>query len=211
MRSATSQQSYQTVAFLSSMMWGIMMAIMTSVSVGFVDVAIHLTDFFLERIVQGLSNEAALKQSWAQGITSDKHYCAKLCTKTNSYDMCNPSQFGNDTHTFQNCLELIKNDVSSSFLAHYEQFSKYRPMMIIVFFVLMFIVFVRCLRQAVSHLYRVLRGVLHWLSTSREQIELEKSIALRKLQVEKATLDAYHKCIVDASAENKFRLPKKIN
>lgn len=188
------------------MAWALMKAAFT----GLVDMAIHMTDFFMDRIVEGLGKEATLRHTLTQGITSDKYYCAKLCTRTNSYAMCDPSLFANDTHTHQNCMELINNHVNSTLLDHYSQFSKYRVIMIIVFFIIMVVVFIICLRQTVFLLYCATGSLIRWFRAPKEMSALEESVKEMKLQVELANLKAYHKCIVDASADNRIRLSKKI-
>ena len=151
-----------------------------------------------------------MRHTLTQGITSDKYYCAKLCTRTNSYAMCDPSMFANDTHTFLNCMELINNNVNATLLDHYSQFAKYRVIMIIVFFIIMVVVFIIGLRQTAFLLYRASGSLIRWLRTTKELSALEKSVAEMKLQVELVNLKAYHKCIVDASADNRIRLSKKI-
>jgi hypothetical protein len=184
--------------------WGSVMTLTKSVSAGLIDLAVHLTDFFLGRLVEGLQKEATMRHALTQGTIQDKDYCAKLCTRTNSYDMCNPSLYGNDTHTFQNCMDLINSVVSATLLENYTQFAKYRLIVTIVFFVLVVVVFIRCLKHAVCLLCGALGSLLHWIGTSKEQRQLESSIALKTLQVKFAKLDAYHKCIMEASAENRF-------
>jgi hypothetical protein len=92
-----------------------LIASMSSLKSMFSALAVHLTDFFLERIVEGLGKEAVLKQTWVQGNTSDIHFCSR----TNQHNMCEPHRFGNDTHTYQICMEMIHNSVFVSLMGNY--------------------------------------------------------------------------------------------
>jgi hypothetical protein len=180
---------------------------MKTFSIAVVDLAVHLTDFFLERVVEGLGKEAALKQSWTQGITSDKLYCSQLCARTNSYAMCGSDLFGNETHTHQVCMEMISNAMYTSLMENYAEFSKHRMTMIIILFVIIAVMLLRALKQLLLICYGILSNLFHWCTTSKEQQALEHSVSIMKLQLELTNLRAYKSCIEGANKDNRVTDP----
>ena len=165
------------------------------ISVGLVDLSVHITDFFLERIVDGLGREAFLKHSWTQGITSDKHYCSQLCIQKNPYSTCTPDNFGNETHTHENCTEMINNAVSAMLMETFESISKHRMTITIVAFSIILIMFIRALRQVLSLVFDVLRKLIRWWRTPKEIHALENSLRIMKLELELSNLKALKNCI----------------
>lgn len=179
-----------------------------SISIGLVDLAVHITDFFLERVVDGLGREAFLKQSWTQGITSDKHYCSQLCMQKNPYSMCNADNFGNESHTHEHCTEMINNAVSSTLMETFESISKHRMTIIIVSFFIILLVFIRTVRRIVVLIFGILKKLIQWWRTPKEIHALETSLKIMKLELELANMKAIKKCIDDGrnifiSNENK--------
>jgi K+-sensing histidine kinase KdpD len=172
-----------------------LIASMSSLKSMFSALAVHLTDFFLERIVEGLGKEAVLKQTWVQGNTSDIHFCSR----TNQHNMCEPHRFGNDTHTYQICMEMIHNSVFVSLMGNYSEFSNYRMTIIIVLLIILVIVVALGTGQLFCMLCSTLSAVFHWFTTSKQQLALEQSVSFMKLQVELANLKAYKTCIDVAS------------
>jgi hypothetical protein len=171
-----------------------------------IKVSIDLTDYFLDNIVDGIRNDAILKQKLQQGISSDRDFCEYLCgLKQSIKSLCAASLFGNETHANESCIQLIHNSVNEFVAVKHDEVSAHRfTFMAALFVVLGFFTLIAgrsMVKLFTSVAHRIVIGIYNW-------IRKPTTVELLSLEVEKtkAEVDLIHWKEIKTVAEETKRI-----